>query len=358
MKHHLIYIFVHGLSGWGSYDIQYERMPYWGMRNGDLMKQLKEKGYECYAASVAPHGSAHDRACELYAQLFGEVTDYGEAHAEKYGHARYGKDFRNSPLIPKLKENDKLVFFGHSFGGATIRLFADILANGRKEEGDSPFFRGGKGDLIFALYLLAAPSTGTTAYDMYLDASFHPEDYPFSLKERIASKMMSSNNSAKKEEMNPLDSAAYDMHIDHAIAMNETMALDENVYYFSQPCRITEYQSGIAVPNEKACELLFLRTPKLMGRYTGTTKGGFVIDEKWKANDGLVNTISAMYPYPQKHKPFEKDRIEPGIWNVLETMQCDHMALQGGLTHKSEVLPYYLKALEMMEALKERGENK
>ena len=25
------YIFVHGLSGWGSYDKVYRRMPYWGM---------------------------------------------------------------------------------------------------------------------------------------------------------------------------------------------------------------------------------------------------------------------------------------------------------------------------------------
>ena len=24
------YIFVHGLSGWGSYDEAYQRMPYWG----------------------------------------------------------------------------------------------------------------------------------------------------------------------------------------------------------------------------------------------------------------------------------------------------------------------------------------
>ena len=31
------YIFVHGLSGWGSYDERYRRMPYWGMRGGDLM---------------------------------------------------------------------------------------------------------------------------------------------------------------------------------------------------------------------------------------------------------------------------------------------------------------------------------
>jgi len=30
----LQYIFVHGLSGWGSYDDRYRRMPYWGMRGG------------------------------------------------------------------------------------------------------------------------------------------------------------------------------------------------------------------------------------------------------------------------------------------------------------------------------------
>ena len=35
------YIFVHGLSGWGSYDKTYKRMPYWGMFGGDLMKYLR-----------------------------------------------------------------------------------------------------------------------------------------------------------------------------------------------------------------------------------------------------------------------------------------------------------------------------
>ena len=28
------YIFVHGLSGWGSYDAAYRRMPYWGIAAG------------------------------------------------------------------------------------------------------------------------------------------------------------------------------------------------------------------------------------------------------------------------------------------------------------------------------------
>ena len=33
------YVFVHGLSGWGSYDRTYKIMPYWGMFGGDLLNQ-------------------------------------------------------------------------------------------------------------------------------------------------------------------------------------------------------------------------------------------------------------------------------------------------------------------------------
>ena len=75
----LRYIFVHGLSGWGSYDEKYKKTPYWGMRSGDLIALLREKGFDCYAASVDPHGSAWDRACELYAQLSGTRVDLWEA---------------------------------------------------------------------------------------------------------------------------------------------------------------------------------------------------------------------------------------------------------------------------------------
>ena len=39
----LKYIFCHGLSGWGEYDSQYQKMPYWGMRNGDLLENSEQK---------------------------------------------------------------------------------------------------------------------------------------------------------------------------------------------------------------------------------------------------------------------------------------------------------------------------
>ena len=45
MKKKLVYVFVHGLSGWGSYDETYKRMPYWGMRGGDLISFLNEQGF-------------------------------------------------------------------------------------------------------------------------------------------------------------------------------------------------------------------------------------------------------------------------------------------------------------------------
>ncbi len=93
------FVFVHGLSGWGSYDKTYKRMPYWGMRGGDLISFLRDSGFDCYAASVSPTGSAWDRACELYAQLYGQRTDYGKAHSERNNHSRFGRDFSDCPLI-------------------------------------------------------------------------------------------------------------------------------------------------------------------------------------------------------------------------------------------------------------------
>ena len=108
------YIFVHGRSSWGSYDTRYRFMPYWGMFGGDLIRYLKKQGYSSYAASVAPEGSAWDRACELYAQLSGTVVDYGKAHSEKYRHDRYGRDFSKDPLIPDWDAGRKIVLLGHS----------------------------------------------------------------------------------------------------------------------------------------------------------------------------------------------------------------------------------------------------
>ncbi|MBR4444569.1 MAG: hypothetical protein IKS37_01555 [Solobacterium sp.] len=349
----LTYIFVHGLSGWGSYEDQYHRMPYWGMNGGDLMVFLRSMGYACYAASVSPTGSAWDRACELYAQLSGTQTDYGIVHSHTYQHDRFGRDFSRRSLIPYWDEETRLVLIGHSFGGATVRLFAELLANGdpveKKTSDVSPFFAGGMADRIHSVVTLSAPTNGTTAYDLFEDPSFDPSSIKVPLRHRILARMMSMGTSPKKDGRDVRDYAGYDMHIDNALAMNARIATLPTVYYFSVPCCATTMQEDGTQAPDKSMEPLFKMRSRQIGCYTGKTKGGFVIDASWQENDGLVNTVSSIAPLHAPKKPLDPDHIEPGIWNVFPTLHEDHMWLQGGLVHTHDIRDFYLNLLQIIE---------
>ena len=355
------YIFVHGLSGWGSYDETNHKLPYWGMLGGDLMKDLNRKGFASYAASVAPEGSARDRACELYAQLAGTVVDYGKAHSEKCGHARYGRDFSNDPLIPDWNSEKQIVLLGHSFGGTTIRLFSELLANGSQEEREttmeedlSDLFKGGQGNKIHALVTLAAPTNGTTAYDMHDDENFDIEAVKVSRWDELMGKLFNSRKKAEPDGRSLEDYAAFDMHIDNALALNEKIETLPGVYYFAVPCSATQPdRNGNHKPIRSIMEAMFRKSSIQMGSYAGTTKGGFVIDETWKENDGLVNTVSANAPFNAPSREYDKNTLEPGIWNVMPPYIGDHMSLQGGMMKRNNVRPFYTELLSMIENLPE-----
>ena len=351
----LQFIFVHGLSGWGSYDRAYARMPYWGMRNGDLMVWLRSQGYSCSAASVAPTGSAWDRACELYGQLAGTQTDYGRCHAEENHHASFGPDFTGRPLIPRWDEDTRLVLLGHSFGGATVRMLAHLLAFGEAKEREdkdcSPLFKGGQEKKVFALVTLASPMNGTTAYDMFEDPDFDPASVAVPLWSRVLAKMMSMGTRDGDDGRSKSDWAGYDMHLDNADKLNRKFTTLPSAYYFSVPCRASVAdEKGNQVP-VKGVEPLFIARGHQIGAYTGTTRGGLVIDESWKENDGLVNTISACCPTHAPGKPLDRDNITPGIWNIFSTVEGDHMWLQGGLLHRHDIRPFYLDLLTMISGL-------
>lgn len=354
MNHNIHFIFVHGLSGWGSYDKQYARMPYWGMRGGDLMQYLQAQGFSCYAASVAPTGSAWDRACELYAQLAGKRVDYGAAHSQKYHHPRFGKDFSAQPLIAKWSPETRLVLLGHSFGGATVRLFAELLTHGEPEEQNagtpdiSEFFQGGMGDRILSIVTLAAPTNGTTAYDMFTDPDFHPERIKVPWWSRLLARMMSMGTKPRMDGWDERDYAGYDMHIDQAAALNDRIATLPHVYYFSVPCSCTTKQPDGTHRPKKNMEPLFVMRACGIGAYTGKTAGGKVIDAAWLENDGLVNTISATAPFGAPTKTFDRDHIDPGVWNVYPPYDGDHMALQGGLLRKHDIRAFYMELLMMI----------
>ncbi len=367
MKQTLCFIFVHGLSGWGSYDAIYRRMPYWGMGGGDRIAHLRGKGFACYAASVAPTGSAWDRACELYAQLSGTRTDYGAAHSRTFGHPRFGKDFTGRPLIPDWGPDTRLVLLGHSFGGATVRLFAELLANGdaderafaesfseenKKEDGGnpgsdasggylSPFFAGGMEDRIHSIVTLAAPTNGTTAYDLFTDPDFDPESVRVPWWSPILARMMSMGTAPKKDGRDERDYAGYDMQIDHALELNRRISTLPNVYYYSVPCSFTRRGKDGAHRPRKGMEPLFVTRAYQIGAYTGKTAGGFELDDSWRENDGLVNTVSARCPIGEPSRPYDKENVRPGVWNILPAYHGDHMALQGGLMRRHQIRGFY-----------------
>nr|MCR4594372.1 hypothetical protein [Clostridiales bacterium] len=351
------FIFVHGLSGWGSYDKQNDFLPYWGMFTGDLMEYLNDAGFECYSASVDPTGSAWDRACELYAQLAGTVVDYGEEHSKRCNHNRFGKDFTGIALIDEWDSKHKINILGHSFGGATIRMLTQLLANGSEAEKNttdkkeiSPLFTGGKSDWVYSLTALAAPMNGTTAYDVDGNESIG-EDIKSKIYESM-NKMMSVGTQKRNDGRADYDNANFDMLIDNAKKMNENIETLENLYYFSIPCCSTEKdKDGFCRPVEKKTEPLFMKPSTLMGKFTETTPEGFVIDENWFMNDGLVNTISATAPFNAPSQPFDENNIQKGIWNVLPVYYGDHMSLQGGIFRQNDVRQFYINYLTMINGI-------
>ena len=351
----LKFIFVHGLSGWGSYDRQNKLLPYWGMRQGDLTLWLSKQGFDSYSASVSPNGSAWDRACELYAQLAGCRTDYGAHHAAEYRHERYSTGFSERPLLSEPLDECRLVLIGHSFGGATVRLFAELMANGCTEERQVPehssLFDGGRRELIHSVVAIAAPHNGTTAYDMYDDPSFDPGSVEAPAWAMFAERMTSSGSKPETDGRDERDYAGFDMHIDNAIALNRRLPPLPETYYFSIPCACTKQEGGVHVPLTDRMEPMFVRRACQLGAYTGTTRGGVRIDGAWLENDGLVNLISARCPFDSPAKDYDPDNITPGVWNILPTFYGDHMSLQGGLMHKTDIRPFYRELLGKIRQL-------
>ena len=352
-------VFCHGLNGYGQYDEKYKKKPYWGGKSGDVVAEWREKGVCAYAASVAPQGSAWDRACELYAQIAGARTDYGKAHSEQYRHARIGRDFTGNALIPSWDDDTRLVLIGHSFGGVTVRLLAELLANGSDEERDatapenlSPLFAGGLGERVSTIVTLAAPTNGTTAYDLATDPNFNAKKVKVPIKSRLLDRVVKRATRIRMDGRDERDWANFDMTIDNAHAINERISTLSHVRYISLACDATVPAEGDArVPDTKIMDPLLVRTGTLMGVYSAVTAGGVEVDDSWHANDGLVNTISARAPFGAPQKPLDRNDVERGVWNVMPDMRVDHAFFSGDYLHKTNPHPFFQDLLELLQSL-------
>ncbi len=348
-------VFVHGFAGWGEYNkIAYTAMPYWGINSGDLMKYLNARGFDCHAASVSPTSSAWDRACELYAQLTGTVTDYGEAHSEKCNHERYGTDYSKNRLIDEWSSEEKINLFGHSFGGATVRMLASLMAYGDETEcaasdDVSPLFEGGKGDWIYSVTTLSSPHNGTSSIAA---AEVIQNDPDATVQERLIVKVLLGISEMGVNDKAKEDTAYYEMDIDNALALNEKIKTVDSIYYFSYATDGTKTdENGNTVTDENMLTGMYKTCADRICAYTGTTENGYEVDEKWLANDGLVNTYSALSPLGAPSAEFDEDNINPGIWNVMDVVPGSHTTLQGGVSDSFDGRTFFVSHLTMLNTI-------
>ncbi len=364
------YIFVHGMGGWGTADSYYSLSPYWGGgllpgSDNDMIRILNENGIEAYAPSVGPLSSAWDRACELYAQLAGTVVDYGEAHSKAHGHDRYGFSYEGKATMGEpwdLKEKINLV--GHSFGGATVRLLASLLAFGDADEiaatGDetSPLFTGGH-DCIHSCITLSAPHNGSQVGNLLVDPQitmvaisavlnligmvFGNNFLVFSLQ--LGHHGLTPEQDEFRAIINPCaiwnfyksnDNCGYDMTLRGAAELNEKIKLAPNTYYYSYTTENTWDISEFELP-DKGLSLIFYISSIMLASTKGKTVDGIKIEGDWALNDGIVPLASARYPSCDAETALSYEaelekgnKIKPGRWYYFETMTgMDHFDFCG-----------------------------
>ena len=142
------------------------------------------------------------------------------------------------------------------------------------------------------------------------------------------------------------------MNIDNAMALNEKIDTVDGIYYFSFACDGTKQdENGKLVPDTDIISGMYLVAADRMCSYTGKTKNGYVIDEKWQNNDGLVNTYSALAPIGAPQTEFNEDCVNTGIWNVMPVQKGSHTTLQGGMTDYFNCRTFYVDYLTFINTL-------
>ncbi|MBO0471749.1 hypothetical protein JZO66_14415 [Enterococcus sp. DIV0242_7C1] len=341
-------IFVHGLTGFGEGELG-PKLYYWGGSTQNIIGDLSKKGYTSMEAVVSPFGSNWDRAIELYYYIKGGTVDYGAAHAAKHGHDRYGRTFPS--LYPQWDENNKVHLIGHSQGGMTSRMLDTLIREGSEEERAyalangielSDIFSGNRASWIRSITAIATPHNGTQVaalaknllHDIIYGSAFIANSstvnlrYDFKLDQwGLRQAAGESNKNYLKRVFNSSvwkaneDIVLYDLTTEGAGKLNEQTSLSDEVYYFSYSGNAT-YKGPFS--NNYYPLLSMFPVYSASATYIGATGG-----KEWRANDGLVPVISALYPFGQNNKMADGNLVT-GAWYVEPTIKgWEHMDFVG-----------------------------
>ena len=361
---HYPIVMVHGLFGWGGTEVL--GLNYWGGFSS-LRDILNNAGYEVYTPSIGPVASNWDRACELYAYLVGGTVDYGAYHSATNGHARYGRTFPG--VLPELNNPDselKVHLIGHSMGGETIRMLAQLLENGDADERNatrdgsiSPLFTGECRHWIGTV-------TGSNVNENNFGLDFKldqwglvrqpNESYSSYFNRVINSKIWTQHTN---------DLSVYDLDVDGAAVLNGYAKAQDDIYYFSIACSNTHRDplTGHYLPNASMNPMM-IKSGTYMGRHVNYAVGHVNITPEWWENDGIVSVRSAIRPHENSTDQYNenygvgadgkmtfKSGTKMGVWNYIEKIDnTDHINMVGQ-TQKSTHAMLQEKFFELAKML-------
>lgn len=345
-------ILVHGILGYG----QDQRLPLsaWGGLD-DYRRLFAEEGWSIFSATLGPLSSNWDRACELFTYIKGGRTDFGAAHSERCGHARFGRDYPG--VYPAWDGDHKVNLLGHSMGGQTARVLIQLLEAGAPEElaaapeDASPLFEGGR-SWVLGLVTLCSPHDGTSlavisdygseaakraicglvaaaspSYDAMLD------HWGLGRQEGESSRSYAARLEADVSWYLGEDACYADLRPSGAARLNSWVGAWPEVYYFSWAASDTFAFQDRRLPGFDMQPLL-AASSFAMGGFVGSD-GPWTIGREWQDNDGTVNSISMDGP-----KLNSRDTILPysgtparGEWNYMGCLAgTDHVDLLGFAT--------------------------
>ena len=389
-------VICHGLMGWGEQDLIDKKYPHFGLTHEkDLCKHLREQGIEVHRPSLGPVNSGWDRACVLWAYLFGGRVDYGKVHSEKYGHARFGREY---PGVMKDLGQDgphkKINLFGHSFGGPTVKEICALFVYGSEEERNgtdpedlSPLFAGGHGGLVHTVTTLSGVNNGTTLADFLGKPGMTFMTYYMLVLNSVfaTTPVMKYYNFMTQqwglmpevEDIHGWKLQTPWSHLDAIKAYNKNKTLDAvthemkvevvqelvnphqlplpDIYYFAQRAdgTVDDGKGGRKPSYDDMCGLCWSAGwltakfhPKKLAKY------GVFDDPNWKRCDGFVNIPGQSGPFNAHSEEADYDTdFKPGIWYNMPIERGDHVIWNGWRKTKDEYFAMYDRMIDICRRL-------
>jgi len=373
-------VFVHGIFGWGPGELG--PLPYWGKALSQFDKALT-----VHEAKCGPVSSFHDRACELFAQIMGGVVDYGKAHSDDAGHARFSPRLKFDGFVKNWSAANPVVLIAHSAGAHTCLQLQMLLAQDYWKIGSNA-------DWIEAIACVAGVLNGSTltyhfgcdkdtgllkgAPGRLIDAAVNVADWgsrlslPISLPGWVPTAKVDTWldhwNGDTSAFVAGKDNLAYDLTLQGCRAANETFHTNANTLYLS------------LVTGEEETEIfgfktwgdmnILLRDAATFQKYGidfegkpipgwGTTEDLRI--DAWRRTDGAVSSISQRYPFTHHTEPvggegiFNRQPIDRGKWyfepveNAV-VQRFDHLDPVAGVFVKNRVWSAHDKLYKMLNA--------